>query len=355
MTESTEPHPEKERDWPGRLLRIAFFTLAFLLVVFTVMANMGGSNENLKVAIEDFFTGTFGYTTHVGTLNRMSFFPTISMDIEDIQMNPAGEADPVITIGRIDCAMGFWDVTFSTGKVKKFNIEDFSALPGTLLRQPVIIDRVGIEEDQGDLAFFGIHGRIGSYPVSFQADMRASGPSGKRKYIFAENRPFAAAAGDIGIEGTFARVNDSIEIGSFTLTMPEKILGGNLYFAPQGQKKIRIRGDIETVAGSKMKPDLSLRRERERIFIEGKIESEMLQAKDLAGGGRLAALVTMVKEILGMPRLPGGGTDWSNVTLDVDVSAAAISGAAHSGPVAAKVTVTDGRIDWGALSPFVAK
>jgi hypothetical protein len=355
MTESTEPHPEKEKHWLGTLLKVVFFTGAALLLVFTVMANMGGSNDTLKGAVEQFLTDASGYQSTVTKLNRMNFFPTIGLNMEGIEMHRAdGDYDTAVTIGKVDIAMGFWDVTFNTGKIKKLTVENASVLPGVILSHPMHVEKISIEEDQGDLAFFEGRGVIGPHNFSFQADMEASGISGARKYRFSDNHPFVLAADDINLEGRLLRGGNTIEINELILAAPQKILGGSLSFSVADERKLHITGSLEIDGGSNAELDLTTYRDETRRHLNGTIKCPVLQGADLMPGGKLPALYDKIETILGWPVKEDGTADLSAIDLDIAIEAADfIENGQSKGALSTKVTVKDGKIDWGSLAAVV--
>ena len=81
-----ETTPKKKRNWFYLLLKITFGFSAVLLIVLTVMANVGGNSETLRQSIEQFITENTSYNASVGQLNAMKFFPDIILDFEKTEL-----------------------------------------------------------------------------------------------------------------------------------------------------------------------------------------------------------------------------------------------------------------------------
>ena len=217
------------KKWLSRLTKIAFFVLAFMAVVITVLFNMGGNNETLHGAIEDYIGQSTGFAAQIQNFNKMSFFPNVSVDMEGILLKrpnikmmeewakaesekpseEQGKAPPPInyrspdaTIGAFKIAIGFWDVGFgSSRKIKNIQIDDAHFNAGSIAHKAVHLDSLSIDETAEGKPFLHIKGKWGEDTVTVALDLQAFGSGKGRKYFLGEEGRFAAEIGAITMQG----------------------------------------------------------------------------------------------------------------------------------------------------------
>src|SRR5262249_31243184 len=139
---------KKEKRWISLGLKTIFFAVAFFLIIFTVMANMGGSSDTLRESIEQFISESTGYKARVGHLSAMTFFPDISFNFENMELYGESSAEPAVYTGSVKVALDFWDVMMNTGKIKTFNIRKFRALPGVIFESAFALDELAITDKE---------------------------------------------------------------------------------------------------------------------------------------------------------------------------------------------------------------
>lgn len=151
------PHEEKGSRW-SFWAKLAFFLGVFLVVIFAILSSLGGNSDTLKQAAEEFLSQRFAGQARIETLNQMTFYPYMGIDFENAQIYRGDDSSPVVSAEKVSIAMGFWDVTFGTGKVKTLNVQNLRALPGSMFRKGLTIDRFAII-DEGDEAFLRSEGK----------------------------------------------------------------------------------------------------------------------------------------------------------------------------------------------------
>ena len=275
-------------DWFVTLSKVTFFVAAFFLVIFTVMANMGGNSDTLKQSIEQYLAETTGLVVKIETLNKMTFFPNISIDVEKVHMyRPDVENQPVVTVGRLFGSISFASVALGKRQLKGLELEDMTAAPGTLNAQEVVIESAGIlgAEEQGK-AFFQGRGKLGTHDANFEIDMLDLGGS----YKFAPDRSFKVNVGDLKAQGVMAERSGRVFVQDISLGVPEEFITGKLDFTRKGKGKLRVEGDIKFGASGTVKPNIVIeRRERARI-VTGTLDVAVSDMKDITGEkGFLAA------------------------------------------------------------------
>lgn len=269
--------PETKRNWLMTLSKVTFFIVAFLLVIFTVMTNMGGSNDTLKEAVEQFLSQSTGYEAKVGTLYKMSFFPSVGVDVGDVTLtHPEGDAQ--ITAERISVFVGFFDVAFSTGKIKSFSLYDMQASSGSVSRYPLRIDELAIvDEIDDDRAVIRGSGTLGPRKFFLQADMEQHG----KKYKFGKKRKAEISIGDLDMEGVFLSHNNNVVVQDIVVGIPEKTVEGELKVLGQRRGKIGIGGDLQIGLTGSITPDISVDFSDRPVSVTGDLNSSDFTDADL--------------------------------------------------------------------------
>jgi len=292
-----------KRKWIGTVLKIIFFTTTVFLVIFVVMANLGGSSDSLKQSIEEFVADSTPFDARVERLNRMTFFPDISFDFEGMELSRKGNPDPVMVVSKVQVAFGFWDVMMSTGKVKAMNIRGFRALPGVLLDNAVAVDFIEITETTDDGPLLRGEALIGDRPVKITAGMNAKGLGKGKKYSFGKERVFEMTLGDIIIGGKM-RTGESAGIVFENLdihTADIKIATGRIDVVRNGER-LDFGGqlDFET-RHSDIVPNVSLyvKGNNPSGDIMGIIESTQFHVEDFSAGSGYDHLATTFEKMWG--------------------------------------------------------
>ncbi len=335
------------RKWIGRIVKILFCVFAVLLVIFTVMANIGGSSDALKKSIEGYISESTGMDARVGQLNNMSFFPDVAFDFEDTEIYTRGSADVVMIVGRVQVMFGFWDVMAGTGKIKVMNIEDFIAVPGAVMKNDLQIDGISIVEDQ-DGARMQSTGKIGGKSFTARSDMEVTGLGRGKKFSFGPERIINASLGDADISTTMSgRKGENIFLKDIEIISAEKkVLGGELSIA-RGGSKIFVTGTLRVEPnGSDIAPEIGfyLRPGADGTHdLGGALKSSRFDTADFAAGSPYDSLMKTVEGAFGVQDL----AQTFPVTLDIkSLYKNGTESGAYNGPLPLK----GWRIDAGALS-----
>lgn len=298
----TEEKPK--RNWWMTLSKVVFFITAFFLVVFTVVGNMGGNTEEHKKSIEEFVAESTGYKARVKTLHNLSYFPTFSVDFEDMDMY-RGSTDNVsaVHIDRLQAALGFWDVAFRTGKMKILNVIGARIMPGVWLDKPVVLKNFSIvDEDEGVARLEG-KGTIGDKPLLISMDMAYAGTGRGRKYWFAESRNFLIEAGDVKIEAVLKNATHPyLTLKDLKIFLKGKeVVTGHLEMSKRRAHEVTLTGNIEIAENkTRLSPDLVIDLRARRAT--GGISSENFHKGDFSAGSRFDLLAKEIVSVIGDAR-----------------------------------------------------
>jgi hypothetical protein len=345
MTEDVVGEKPRRR-WFSTTFKVLFCVLAALILIFAVLANLGGSSETLKRSIEEYVAENTGYDAKVGKLNNMNFFPDIVLDFENTEFFRRDQIDVVMAAQKVQVAFGFWDVMARTGKIKKMNIEGFRALPGTLLEKSVRVDRLAIIETEGGPRMESA-GLIGEHAFSVSYSMESSGLGGGKKYSFGNERDLDITFGDASFKGHMKQSDQKdMMLENIEVKLSDKqVATGNIVMARQ-ENRVKIAGDIVMKEhGTDINPDINLHLRTERfgiINVDGALNSTEFHTHDFSAGSAYNDLMTIVESTF-------GPADESEI-IDLELKAGTlyrgeISEGGYQGPLPLK----GWRIDVGAI------
>lgn len=314
------PHEGKGSRW-SFWAKLVFFLGVFFVVIFAILSSLGGNSDTLREAAEQFLSQRFGGQARIKTLNQMTFYPYMGIDFEDAQVHRSDEATPIISADKVSIAMGFWDVTFSTGKIKTLNVQGLRAVPGAMFRKGLTIDRLAVI-DEGDEAFLRSNGKIGSTPYTFEADIEKFGKGKSREYAFSDVRPFNATLGDLIAKGRIEDLDgDVMRINEIELGLGDPIIRGTLQVYHGGEGRVTFKGELKFGEATIIKPDLLLEMDRDVPKLSGDLVFETLDYDDALKYDLLIDLIDTIKDELFDPEdeedLPG--YDWSNLDIEANV------------------------------------
>jgi hypothetical protein len=330
-----EPKEKKKRtpyEWFMLLLRICFFISAFALVVITVLANMGGNGETWHEGVRGFisdFTG--GRPTKLGKLNNMGFFPTVRLDIEDVDiLAKPDDVVPLIHLDELRLGMPFLDVATRSPRLREFYVEGLSVIKGVFMPNEFYLDKLFIDHDQvSPQAMFRTNGKIGLQAWSFEAGMEVQKSiTGKNMYVLAAKALFAFDFADVHFKGTYNHVSSNhLKIENFELRAGEKIVSGDVVISTTSDKLMKLQGLLNIQNGRTIiSPNLVIDKSHKDgapTKISGEIKSEKIVIDDVIGKESVFGILTRVRELMGytgeLSRLEGAPSYFGKHDLDLHV------------------------------------
>lgn len=200
--------------WLKRLFKFLLIVGLILAILLFVLSLMGGNNDTLKKALEDFLSETTNTEVTIGQLNHVGFYPNLVFDFEDLKgrSGEGGELD-VFTVGSVRLAMGFWDMTFSQGKIKDVTIRDIYLAPGLWGQQIVSLESFGIVpsgETQESAAIIGT-GLVGDKAFNMRIDMIALEDDTRSTYKFSQDKEIDFTLGDSAARLVFENGSTDLE------------------------------------------------------------------------------------------------------------------------------------------------
>ncbi len=295
---------KKENGWLSLLLKIVFFLAAFVLIILTVLGNMGGSSDILKQSIEQYASQATGMEARIEKLNRMTFFPNVSFDFDNLNLTRPGESAPAARIGRVKIAMGSFDAVNGNGKVKAFFIQDVKVEPGVFYERGLTLQSFAIIDDGINPPALKGEGTFGDLPFRLSAGLAAKGKHGGRKYMLGEERPFEASVGSMAVKGT-AKAKDvpGFYVEGLEASIDnQKVLGGTLNIFSHDDRAVDITADL-TMEENRSDVGLALqvpaRTPEGAEPVSGTVASKAFHTEDFAQGSRYRRLMDGIDALRG--------------------------------------------------------
>ncbi len=181
--------------WIKRIWNITFWSAAVLALLLFVLSTMGGNSDTLKKAMENFLSESTSSYVEIETLNHVGFYPALVFDFEGLEgrAGEGGEID-VFSVGALRLSMGFWDMTFSKGRLREVEVKDVYLAPGIWGDKIVTINRIALEPapDLPQGGAMKAEGLVGDKVCAAMMPMILE----ERGYKFAEERSADFTLGD---------------------------------------------------------------------------------------------------------------------------------------------------------------
>lgn len=300
---------KNEKSWLGLLAKIIFFMSAFVIVILTVMANMGGSNETLKSGVTQFTSRIFsGRPVTLDRLVNMKFFPSVGVDFEGLHVHPYnGSSENLVNVGKFKFYTSFWDVLIGAQKFKGVYATDITVKEGMWGDRAFSAESILVNHDvaTGEAQLRG-KGKIGVYDWSFVFDLEVSGFAGDYTFYFADTIPFKIELGDVTLTGDVQHYNgDYITLKNLVVARKDKQILGEVSISVLGELALKIKGHLKVNdADGVVSLDIDLDRSTEgKPELAGSIKAVSLTQADLNGDHSLFAFVGRLLEVTSFSNL----------------------------------------------------
>lgn len=285
--------------WTG--FKILIFIAIFLFIVFTVMANLGGSSQTLKASIEEYISDVSGYRAQIGTLKRVSFFPMISFDFEDLELSSARQGS-VAEVQAVSLYMDFFDVMFSTGKFRRIRIEGFEARAGLLLAPPIRVKKLYIDAQEFEEPFLRLEGNIGDKPVeaSMKLERYGSAPGRAEYRLPAKGRKTTLRIGNAYAETMLnQRYGEFILEDLLVFFEGRPVIEGGAYISLPSEGKSELKADLVFLQrGSAVESAFTFKKLENRTpLFEGRISAQTLYEADFTKDSPPGRIISHLQDI----------------------------------------------------------
>ncbi len=360
---------------------IVWVVLGLTVAVVLALGLLGGTSEMHKGAAQDALAYATGYDARIGELRRLSFFPTVAVEVADVTLTPPGageDAAPVVTLGRGAFAMGFFDLVFQRGQVQNFEVESLKVSPGVATPRPVRVTRAALmrPDQAGAPGALDMRGFYGPHPFTLSVAARVEGDPGLETFALPRPLPVALGVYPAGGKDTAAPIahlaaaldhglGGRIIVRDMVLTTAAGVAARSPEFdLTLGDQRLKTTGTI-VVGESDIDRTIAVDWSGARPVVTGKVSAGVLRMEDVQALAALAGELTTVwtgdNPVQAQPApensaAGGGGMAFAGLkTVDADVKISIGTLRALTGfdlrDVTARANIANGRLDM----PFAAK
>ncbi len=338
--------PKKSLFW--RLFKWTAITLVFFFAVFTMLARLGGNSDVLKGAIEDFMSDATGLKTQVGTLHRMTFFPNMSIDVQNVLMVKEGSGTLPISIRSAKISMGFFDVMLGKSTLRGAEIMDIRIPEGIFSQKAYSFEYISTIEEEGVGAFLEAKGKINTNPLLARLKLVSKGRPQSPRYLIPDNTSLALSLSDLKLSGDISKKpRGGSDVSNLRLSYKDKkVLEGTMAFK-RNETKWLLQADLTLEEGkTRLSPDLELDF-TQGLKASGKITSASLELSDFSSGNLFLQSVNSAFDILGGGN-EGYAFDDKDIHFDLDIQEIR-SGKTKLGSLKTPLTIKDNIVS---MDPF---
>ncbi|MCB1681545.1 MAG: hypothetical protein H6858_02340 [Rhodospirillales bacterium] len=303
MSEGDPKLPGKKSGFVTGFLKFLFFFIAMVAVLLTVLFNMGGTSDTLKSSLEKYISDTMGgRPTFIAKLNRISFFPVIGADFDELTVKETPQSEEMsLSISKFKAFVTFWGVVTKKTQIKSLYIEGLSLRGGVVGKRDFTIKRLFIDHDKGTRqAAISAEGTLADFPWNFRLGLDVSGSIGGFSYSLGKNRPIKFDLDQVHLDANInEQINDFIKVDSLSVGMPENVVNGTLSLSLLEGKQIKINGRLEGgEPKTVIKPDLILDYSSQPAKVTGTITSPVISPQGLKGDNSPTALFNLIHQKL---------------------------------------------------------
>lgn len=215
-----------------KTLKILIVIAVVLAVIFAVLSSLGGNSDTYKNAIENIIEENFpNYDARIDALNQMQFFPFLGVDIEGLELTKLENDQLVVAAEKVQIAMRFWDIVFSTEKISTLHVQNLGVQGGYLHPQTIIVERAAIITRNDD-SFFEMNGRVGQQNFRLNIPMNSHGRGQNKSFSFPKDRVFDGDIDDIQLYGVFTiEDQESAVIKNLNIRSNDLLLRGDIHLS----------------------------------------------------------------------------------------------------------------------------
>lgn len=288
-----EMERQQESKLRRRLRRVfrIFLVVAVLSGLGLLALNaVGGKGDALKQGAQDFLHQISGMEPSIDRFGGVTFFPSVSGDIGDIGFSSGGGTP--LRIGHLEFSIGFWDVMFSTGRLRALEILDAWAAPGLYTRDAVSLDRIGIDpvENAPETAQLSARGKYGTDSFMVTLGLRRHERNGHPVYSRTGESALHGESPFLTFDGTMVRDRGRMKFSFSSIGAPGKILEGVAYIGKQGDHAT-LSADLKST-GNRDKAVAELQKIYCLLAVPGKPLVPGLMLGDIVIDGAVAAFTS---------------------------------------------------------------
>ena len=346
------------KKWAARLFKTAIVLCVIFAILLTVLFNMGGNNDTLKGAIEEYLSTATRYKAEIQTLHKMTFFPTVGINISGVKLTHPQDTEKVISAESANIAIGFWNVILNNHRLKALSINNLELAAGVLTPHPIMIEELAIDENIDSEPFLKMDGSIGNTDFSGRLDLKPRGLGKSRSYTLGEDKQLQISLGDLDLRGLLRpRTMGGLHLKDFILSYDgQETLKGGASFARTSTSTLDINGDLtapEYNTQAQIDWQVTFGTPRK---IEGDINAQTFAIQDLLPNSRLRSARDAWYDILEGDNNTQNAPVFDGLAIDLELKAENfVIGGTLLGPLQTPIALKDSVLEIQPINGTISK
>lgn len=192
------PRPPSKWRWPVRIIGGLIFCI--LLTLF-LLSRQGGSSDSLKQFLQNYISDSTGYQAEIGTLNALSFYPVLGVDLDDLVLRRRSDQEIMARFDHLNLSVGFLSAALGQSAIRTFSIENGMFAAGMVTPKEIKMTDFRIRRDDPDAPALVLRGEYGGQAMTASADLlRKTNMMGASSFILADDKKLTLEAGPIKLD-----------------------------------------------------------------------------------------------------------------------------------------------------------
>lgn len=281
------PRPPSKWRWPIRI--ITGITVCVLIVLF-LLSRQGGNSDSLKQFLQTYISDSTGYQAEIGTLNALSFYPVLGVDMDDLVLRSRGDQQIMARFEHLNFSVGFWGAAAGQSAIRTFSIKNGVLSAGLITPKEMKLADFRIQRDSPDSPVLALRGEYGGQALTATAALkRKTNIFGANSYVLADDKKFVMDAGPIRLDSVLGVGAN----GQRTITILSLETGPNIHplkglvEISRGLNNIRFAGNLRGGA-THINYDVDTVRQDALRQMTGHITAPTLDLNDIYAKGGFA-------------------------------------------------------------------
>ncbi|MDB5491515.1 MAG: hypothetical protein JWO78_1364 [Micavibrio sp.] len=343
--------PPRPKSRARKYINVIIIICVLIGISLFALYRAGGKSESLKQTVEKFLSDETGYKAHIGTLNAVSFYPLIGIDVENVVLFSSTQG-VAARAGHANFSTSFWSAA-SGASIHTLDLSNVRAEARVAAPGEITVERFFIDPADRKVPKLSFKGSYDGKPVTMQADLQViRGVFGSVYFNFAEPGSFDLRAGDIGVEGKVltARTGRSLKIGRMTVGGKPRKLRMEIALNA-ADNALGMDGKVMHDA-TVLDYDLAISSKAGRRMIAGNISGDKVAVNDLTGPEGIFDDLNVVHDFWAAGEKMKKGTALATTDLNIEIKVSHVMKAGKDlGALSGQMRSKDGAVTIDSPTP----
>lgn len=349
-----EPELPKKPPSKWRWIWNVVFVIAFMVGSgLFMLARAANTSDEMKATVESIISDATGFDAKIGTLNAISFFPVVGLDISDVTLSPKGTLSPVVSAAKANYSTGFWSVLMGNLEFRTLSIEGAMVRAGHYVPRDLAVRSLALDMADPAQPKLVLDGLYGGEALTARIDLAGrQGLNGHMRFSLARRGMMDVTLGHIRASAEFidpqarsTTVNITrLQDDRYQQEYTGKIIVSGIWSG------LHLAGQIDGSQDTSVTFDLTIKPDGGKNHIDGTIKTHGLDrtALEMPGG-----LMDMLRTIIAFTS--GQKKDGSMHLGRADANIAVSLNHGDAPPLTLLLVMVDGKIPENPLRDVAAQ